>query len=131
MESAYAEESAPAKALQNPLRVIEGRTRIPLTFALCADHRRMQELATQLVDASNHPLIRYRMCAALDALSYLKPDSVERVAYLDAAGLAMFVRHLAHLGARARWIDRFVPSILPEGGDLYAVCMGASWSRPP
>ena len=85
-----------------------------LTFALCADHLRTAELAEQLVAAPAHPVALHQVNCALDALSFLALATVEHMAYLDSEGLTALVRHLAHLGATARWVDRFVPVIAPE-----------------
>ena len=87
---------------------------IPLTFALCPDHRRTAELAEQLVDQSNHPAYRYQVGCALDALSFVAPATVDHMAYLDPEGLAAPIRRLGHLGATARWISRFVPVMTPR-----------------
>jgi hypothetical protein len=87
---------------------------IPLIFALCADHRRTEELAEQLVPDAGQRVARAAVGCALDALSFTAPGTVEQMAFLDPEGLAALVRHLAQPGAQARWVSRFVPIIAPE-----------------
>jgi hypothetical protein len=124
-EAAYPEESAAVSA-QNPLRIAD-RSRTTLSFALCPAHRRTQELAEQLVDTSNHPIYRERMACALDALSFVAPQTVEHMAHLDREGLTALVRHLAQLGQTARWVSRFSPVITP-GADPQTCCRYA-WAH--
>ena len=81
----------------------------------------------QVEPASNHPSIRERMAAALDALSFVAPQTVEHTPHLDAEGRAMLVQHLAYLGARARWIDRFVPVISAEADSTS--CCRYAWAH--
>ena len=54
------------------------------------------------------------MNCALDALSFLAPRTVEHMVSIDPPGLVSLVRTLAHLGATARWIYRFLPMMTPE-----------------
>ena len=85
-----------------------------LTFALCPLHRRTEELAEGLVQSPANPLALHQVTTALDALSFVAPDRVEHMAYLDREGVTVLVRHLSRLGIDARWVSRFVPSMMVE-----------------
>jgi hypothetical protein len=50
----------------------------------------------------------------LGEVRFCQKGCYEHMAYLDSEGLTSLVRHMAHLGATARWVSRFVPVIEPE-----------------
>ena len=106
---------------------VQNQQPIPLVFGLCADHRRTQELATQLIDVSNHPAYRDLMACALDALSFIAPQTVEHMAFLDHEGLNALSTKLGHLGAQARWVSRFVPVTAPEADSR--TCTPRAWAH--
>jgi hypothetical protein len=109
---------------------------VPLTFTFCSDHRRIAELASELIANPAHRSLRsrvgidvaeYQVNCALDALSFVAPDKVEHVAYIDPEGLMSLIRHLASLGATSRWINRFYPVMSEEANT--ATCSPYSWAH--
>jgi hypothetical protein len=79
----------------------ENRQAIPMTFALCPACQRTAELAEQLVPDPAQHVARASVNCALDALSFLAPQTVAHMAYLDPEGLTALVWHLAQVGSAA------------------------------
>jgi hypothetical protein len=108
--SAYAEESEPIKAPQNPIRAIEDHPRVTMSFTLCATCRKADELAEQLSGdpATRNPWGRQLLGGAFDALLFLNPKLITsgEVANLDHLSAKALVRHLGQLGLQARWATR-------------------------
>jgi hypothetical protein len=99
-------------------KIIEDRPRTPLSFALCPTCRCAAELAEQLSGdpATRSPGALQLLNCAFDALGFVAPKLIEtgEVATFDQLSLRALVRHLGQLGATARWVNRFVPSIQAE-----------------
>jgi hypothetical protein len=65
---------------------------IPLSFGLCATHRRINEITSSLLQSPTHPVYLDRVSAALDAVSFIDASTIERLAFLDREGVDTLCR---------------------------------------